>query len=110
MMNLLKKNMVVIIVIVLGIVGTFVYMNFFSGSSSSAALLTSDEDTTSPVSKNLLLVLNNLHTIKLDSAIFSSPAFQSLTNFGVEIPPENVGRRNPFEPLSGYKAAPAGAK
>ncbi|MEK7192733.1 MAG: hypothetical protein AAB682_01215 [Patescibacteria group bacterium] len=46
-------------------------------------------------------ILVNLRTIKLDSKIFSDPAFSSLTDFGVAIAPQAVGRANPFAPLSG---------
>jgi hypothetical protein len=98
MMDFIKKNMVLL----LGILGIFlalvVYLNFFSGENT-AALLAVNADSTSPVSQELLTTLTNLHTIKLDTTIFSSPVFLSLTPFGVEIPPESVGRRNPFLPV-----------
>lgn len=79
------------------------YFMFFSGGSSGSATLSST-DTSSPVSADLLVTLQNLHTIKLDNTIFTDPVFVSLTDFGVTIPPENIGRRNPFLPFS---AAPA---
>jgi len=80
------------------IIGSLYYM-FFSGGSSSPALTSTDQN--SPVSQDLLNTLQRLHTIKLDSSVFSNPVFVSLTDFGVTIPPENVGRRNPFVPLTG---------
>jgi hypothetical protein len=98
MMDTLKKNMPIVLGILVVILGLVVYLNFFSGNSSEA-LLASSADTNSPVSQELLTVLTNLHTIRLDNSIFSSPAFQSLTSFGVELPPEAVGRRNPFLPI-----------
>jgi len=79
--------------------GIYVYVTYFS-PSAPAALTASDNSTA--LSQNLLVTLQNLHTIKLDNSIFSDPAFQSLTDFGVVIPPEAVGRRNPFLPLSGF--------
>lgn len=74
----------------------YIYFTYFSGSSSGALLTTSES---SPLSSDLLTTLSSLHTIKLDNAIFSDPIYLSLTDFGVQIPPENVGRRNPFAPL-----------
>jgi hypothetical protein len=97
-MDFLKQNKVAIGVGVLLIVGLFVYMTYFS-SSPAATLTASDSSTT--ISQNLLITLQNLHTIKLDNSIFSDPSFQSLTDFGVTIPAESVGRRDPFLPLSG---------
>ena len=44
-------------------------------------------------------VLLRLRAIRLDSAIFSEPAFTALKDFSVEIVPEPVGRPNPFAPL-----------
>ena len=71
----------------------YVYFMYFSGSSS--AVLTTNAGGSS-VSRDLLVQLQNLRTIKLDDSIFQNPAFLSLTDFGVQIPPENIGRRNPF--------------
>ncbi len=98
MMDFLKKNIPLVLGILLVAGGLYVYLNFFSGGNSEALLATTG-DTQSPVSQDLLVTLSNLHTIKLDSSIFSDPIFQSLTSFGVELPPENVGRRNPFLPV-----------
>lgn len=98
MMEFIKKNMVLIggaTVVFLGIV---VYLNFFAGKSTDT-LLTTSAEAESPVSKDLLVTLSNLHTIKLDTTIFTSSMFESLINFGVTIPPENVGRPNPFLPV-----------
>lgn len=97
MMDFFKKNKILLGVILVAFVGLVGYLNFFSGAPSGELLASTEE--ASPLSSDLLSVLSNLHTIKLDESIFSDPAFQSLTNFGVELPPENVGRRNPFLPL-----------
>ncbi len=75
-------------------VAGYVYFAYFSGPSASPTLTSSDASIT--LSQNLLVTLQNLHTIKLDNTIFTSQAFISLSDFGVTIPPQNVGRRNPF--------------
>ena len=67
-------------------------------SAENSALLTTN-DGTSPLSQEILLTLGQLHTIRLDPAIFTDPVFASLTDFGVTIPPQNAGRRNPFAPV-----------
>jgi hypothetical protein len=96
MMDFFKKNAVLLGIIGAIFIGLVIYLNFFA-NTPSAELLTATQP--SPVSQELLATLSNLHTIKLDNSIFSDPAFLSLTNFGVELPPEAVGRRNPFLPI-----------
>jgi hypothetical protein len=96
-MDFLKQNMMPIAAGVLLLGGIFVYMSYFAAPSAPAALTASDADAS--LSQNLLVTLQNLHTIKLDNSIFSDPAFQSLTDFGVVIPSQTPGRRNPFAPL-----------
>lgn len=95
MLAFLKKNLVVVGIIVVA-AGVLYY---FYSSSSGGALLTSSDQTQSPVSQQILATLGNLRTIKLDNSIFSDPLFQSLSDFGVSIPPAAAGRRNPFAPV-----------
>ncbi len=95
MMALIKKNMVLIGVLV--VVAGLLY--YFFMSSGSGELLTSSQDSELPVSQEILATLGNLRTIKLDNSIFSDPLFISLSDFGVSIPPAAAGRRNPFAPV-----------
>ena len=75
----------------------YVYFTYFAGSSEP--LLSSSGE--NAVTQELIATLGNLKTIKLDPAIFSDPVFVSLSDFGVVIPPQPVGRGNPFAPFSG---------
>lgn len=81
----------------LALLGLWVYMTYFSDAGSDATL-TADHGA-SPLPPDILLTLSTLHTLTLDSSLFSDPVFSSLTDFGVAIPPQNAGRRNPFAPL-----------
>ena len=63
----------------------------------------SGEITTLPISpldgklgRELLAALAKLKSTKFDKSIFDDPVFNSLKDFGVEIVPEPIGRRNPF--------------
>ena len=67
-------------------------------SAENSAFLTMTEGT-SPLSQEILTTLGQLHTIRLDSAVFNDPVFISLSDFGVTIPPQQTGRRNPFAPV-----------
>lgn len=96
MMQFIKQNLLAIGGAALVAVALFVYWTYFG--SSSAPLL-SQTNAASPVSKQLLLTLSNLHTLKLDQSVFTDPTFVSLNDFGVQIPPQSVGRGDPFAPL-----------
>ncbi|MDE2071275.1 MAG: hypothetical protein KGI70_00890 [Patescibacteria group bacterium] len=95
-MNLFAKYRTGLLAVVLVLCLVIAYL-FYMGGPSTPALST--VDTSSPVSSDLLAVLGSLHTIQLDQTIFTNPVFVSLSDFGVTIPPENVGRRNPFAPV-----------
>jgi hypothetical protein len=90
---------------VLLLAGLYVYTQYFM-KPASATLTESDNSAT--LSGDILITIQKLHTITLDNSLFSDPAFQSLSDFGVTIPPEAVGRRNPFLPIGGIGASGAG--
>lgn len=96
-MNFILQNKVAIGVMVLLAGLLYFYNAYWSGEA--VELLTTDVPTGSVASEELLITLANLRTITLDNKVFSDKVFMSLTDFGVVIPPENVGRRNPFAPL-----------
>ncbi|MEK7613177.1 MAG: hypothetical protein AAB449_03470 [Patescibacteria group bacterium] len=87
-----------------GVVGAallaYVYFAYFSGGTEPVLTSTADSQSTA-VTQELLATLGNLRVIKLDASIFEDPVFVSLSDFGVVIPPQPVGRRNPFEPFNG---------
>jgi hypothetical protein len=93
-MQFFKNNKSSIGVIV--IVGLLIYV-YFSYFRSSTEQLISSTPTSDSTSK-LLVALASLHTITLDNSIFTDPVFLSLSDFGIQIDPQNVGRRNPFAP------------
>jgi len=84
------------------ILAVFVILCFmfysYSGSSSSSSISEVCSDT-QQMSQALLVTLAGLNTIRLDGSIFSDPVFASLTDFGVVLPPQPSGRRNPFLPI-----------
>lgn len=79
--------------------GLLVWAYFMFLSPGSSGPLLSSGESVSPVSQELLVTLGNLRTIRLDETIFADPVFVSLSDFGVVIPPEAIGRRNPFAPI-----------
>lgn len=98
---------------VLGLIAVFAFaalaLLVFSGgggnpavSSSPAAPFLSVAPVASAdavVGQDLLAALALLKTIRLDTSVFADPIFKSLSDWGKAIPPQPVGRRNPFAPL-----------
>jgi hypothetical protein len=104
MLQFIKSNALLVGGILVVILGLGYYL--FSSSGTPAPLTT--DSSSSSVSQHLLVTLSNLQTIQLNGAIFTDPAFQSLTNFGTTIPTQPTGRANPFAPFtSSAPAAPA---
>ena len=102
-MDFLKKNKTVTAVAILAIFVLLYFLFYsFSGSSTPSTI---DSSNTDAVSQSLLVTLSNLHTIRLDGSVFQNPVFVSLTDFGVVIPPEATGRRNPFSPITSVSSA-----
>ncbi|MEI7720204.1 MAG: hypothetical protein WCI89_03285 [bacterium] len=103
MIAFIKSNMLLAVGLVLLVFGFVAFKVFFlpSDAASPALTATVTDVTSTPTSQNLLAVLVNLRSIQLDNTLFSSPAFISLTNFGVDIAQEPAGRDNPFVPYMG---------
>ncbi len=101
-MDFLRSNKTLIggLVVAIAVVyGIWQYSQTGSGGSSLSAT-----PTTSAAGADLLVALTNLQAVKLDDSIFSDPAFQSLSDFGVTLPAQPLGRPNPFSALSGAGA------
>jgi hypothetical protein len=101
-MAFLSNNKVLLAIVLVFVVGIGYYT--LSSEDSSAPLTSSDQAPTES-SQELLTVLANLETLQLNEEVFSDQVFLSLSDFGVTIAPEPVGRRNPFLPPT---AAPSG--
>ena len=103
MIDLLKKNKIVLIIIAVLVAG-FVWYGMSGSDTPQGGLIKSDElgGTGSPettAERAMLETLFQLKAIQLSGSIFSNPAFQALRDFRTEIVAEPVGRENPFAPL-----------
>ena len=92
-MDFLKKNKLAVGVLIIGVMGFYLYS--ISGGGSSAVLT----ETQTVVGADRLATLESVPGIRLDSRVFENPSFKSLSDFGVKIPPQESGRRNPFAPV-----------
>jgi hypothetical protein len=75
------------------------YFVLSKGGDEALLQSTGSEEITSPVSRELLVILSDLRTVTLDESLFGDEGFRSLVDFGIEIPLQPVGRRNPFAPI-----------
>lgn len=60
---------------------------------------TASPDGTNQKGREILALLADLKSVRLDDSIFSDPVFQSLQDTSVELVLEPKGRPNPFAPL-----------
>lgn len=97
MMNFIRQNKIVVIGLAVVLLSVGYYL--FAMQDTSMPLSTV-ETTESPVTQELLATLANLRKIELNKSIFTDPVFVSLSDFGVVIPKEPTGRRNPFMPFT----------
>jgi hypothetical protein len=98
-----KGIYIILIVIVAVTLGLFFY---FQGTpvdaDSSLSSAESPESVEAQEAANRVLVLlNEIRSLKIDDSIFKSLVFQSLVDYEIGIPEQPVGRVNPFAPISG---------
>jgi hypothetical protein len=102
-MGFLKNNLINILVVAVLVAAAFYAYTYFSGGDENQAVLVTTPQ--EEIGADLLEILTNLQTLKLDDSLFASPTFRNLKNFQVELTPEPVGRDNPFAPYSGGAAS-----
>lgn len=92
-------------VVLVAVVAFAVYFFFFRSAEVEMVL----DEFGNPVQaqvvgQDLIDLLHELESVKLDDAIFSSPALQNLVDLSIILTPQPQGRENPFSPLSGSGA------
>lgn len=105
MIALLQKFKAVIIAVLVIAIAFFVYSYFFAKPTEPVLSVQAVSNTPS-VDQDLIALLLQLKSIKLDDAIFSDSAFKSLQDFSQELVQEPVGRNNPFAPLGAKQLTP----
>lgn len=94
-----KKSWIIVIIIIAIAAGAYFY---FQGGSAPEDDLLSVSPSSVLVGANVLSLLNQIQSIRIDTSVFSSPAYQSLVDYTVPIPTLNVGRPDPFAPIPGF--------
>lgn len=101
-MNFFTKYKKIISAIVITIILFFAYSFFFAGDSNGDGLISSSKTKRTAadiVGAEIIQALNQIERLQLDRAIFSDPVYKSLVDRSQPIPPEPVGKDNPFGPI-----------
>jgi hypothetical protein len=98
-MNIFTRYKNILIAFFLIGAGFVAYSIFFTGKSVAPLTSQTVDPAQTAVEQELLTLLVELRSIRLDLAIFDDVRFQSLKDFSRELVPEPVGRPNPFSPL-----------
>jgi len=99
-MNNKSSNKTWIWIVIIVIVAGLGYFYFYGSSNQSSATLTATSDANAVVGAQVLGLLNQIQSLNIDTTIFTDPGYRTLRDYSVVIPPVNVGRPNPFAPLS----------
>ncbi len=96
-----KKPYIIIAIVVVLAASAYFY---FQGTSTSnvSGLLQATGDT-SDVSAQVTAILNQIKSLKIDTALFTDTGYVTLKDYSVPVPAQNVGRANPFAPIPGVK-------
>jgi hypothetical protein len=104
-----NKNTLIIGLIIVAVLGGAWYFYDSGSSPTSTSSLISSGGASDSVGSGILDILDSVSSIKIDTSFFSSPAYQSLVDYSIQVPPQNVGRPNPFAPTGAPASAPATA-
>jgi len=95
-----KKTLIIGIIIIVVLAGVwYFYTKGSSGSPTSQLVSSTPNAATAIVGTNVLAVLNSVSSIHIDVGLFSTPAYQSLVDYSITVPAQEVGRQNPFAPV-----------
>ncbi|MFA6295650.1 MAG: hypothetical protein WC666_04555 [Candidatus Paceibacterota bacterium] len=95
-----KKTQTYIFIGVLVLLAIIFYF-YQSGKGSSSDTLEEVDMSNQMVGANILNLLNQISSLKIDKKLFSEPTYMALKDYTVEITPISVGRANPFAPIPG---------
>lgn len=99
MMNLLSRYKGALIVIGIIALGFVAYSMVPKGDIGGALSVQAVDPAQGAVEQELITLLLQLRSIKLDLSLFDNAEFQTLQDFSQEPVPEAAGRPNPFAPL-----------
>ncbi len=100
----LKSIIIIASIIIVALIAYFYYEGSIAVSNSSLTSSAVDADA-QQVGLRVMALLNQIKSLKIDTALFRDPSYSTLRDYSVAIPQQNVGRPNPFAPLPGMQAS-----
>ncbi len=99
-MEILKQNKLILIVVII-VIALLIWYGMSSSNKTPNTLLTATQTSeTDTGDRELLKLLTDMKSIRLDGDIFKSDAYLSLQDFSRDIVGEPVGREDPFAPVN----------
>ena len=98
-----KRQKFLMVVLIVVVIGAVIFFISFNSSNIVISEMTFDDFgnpiETLAVGQDLINLLDRLQSVELDSSIFNSPAFKSLTDYSIQLPTIPQGRLNPFQSI-----------
>ena len=94
-----KKNILVLVIVILAIMVGFWYLAGNGAASSDSSLSANTSNANSTDAQYIYSLLQEMGQVKLDDAIFSNQIFTGLKDNTVSFSPQASGRPNPFAPV-----------
>jgi len=96
--KMMQKNQKAVIALVV-VAGLFVLYNTFLKEDSSGPDLISESQgiRNLELGREIIVTLNRLKTINIDTGILEDPRFEKLQDFSQPLPKYSEGKQNPFE-------------
>ncbi len=95
-------SIIIFVVIALVAIGAYLYMKGTPDDSSISSLSQADTITSMAAQSEgseVLVLLNQISSLRINTDIFNNIVYKTLIDYTVEIPPQNIGRPNPFAPI-----------
>lgn len=103
----LKSVVIVAVIVAVAFLAYYFYKSGNSTESSSLLSSSSGQPDASQIGSQVLSLLSQIQSLRIDDSLFSDPGYQTLRDYSVVIPAEDVGRDNPFAPIPGFNPASA---
>ncbi len=95
--NLIKKNQGAVIGLVV-LAGLFIVYNTFIKKDEGPDLVNESQGIRNlELGREIILTLNRLKTIQIDTGILEDPRFQKLQDYSQPLPQYSISKQNPFE-------------
>lgn len=88
---------IIAIVVIIALIGYF----YWSGTQTPVGTtLEQSADSSQAVGSRVFRLLSEINSLRIDSTFFNEPAYRTLIDYSIEVPVLQIGRPNPFAPLS----------